>query len=255
MPPKTDTAKLDAIMERLEANAVTLATVATDVKGIKETITALQENVKANSDGLATLRREFDDFKEETHYEVRNLKTSFNNREQVLRGSTVRLFNIPAYPDEQANNFANLSAKLYGRIFVPILTAAVAAGDLPAVPHHLEAVEACYRAFVQVEPTVGQSPPPVVIRLRSKAIKIALLKHRRLHMPQPSENEKARGARRFVLVEDLTPPAHKLLKALQADPRTDKVWSVNGLIHFSLPNKTGYKKVRSVFDSVDDILS
>ena len=74
-------------------------------------------------------------------------------------------------------------------------------------------------------------------------------------MPEPSEGEKRAGVKRFIIVEDLTPPAHKLLNALQADDRTDKVWSVNGQICFSIPNKKGFKKVRSVFDNIDFILS
>ena len=80
------------------------------------------------------------------------------------------------------------------------------------------------------------------------------MQQRRSHLPQPSEGEKKSGVRRFVIAEDLTPPAHKLLKAMQADKRTEKVWSVNGLIHFSVPGKTGYKKVKSVFDTLDQIL-
>ena len=74
-------------------------------------------------------------------------------------------------------------------------------------------------------------------------------------MPVPSEGEKLAGGKHFVVVEDLTPPAHKLLKALQANSRTEKVWSVNGHICDSLPQKKGYKRVRSVFDSIESILS
>jgi len=55
-------------------------------------------------------------------------------------------------------------------------------------------------------------------------------------------------------VEDLTPPTHGLLKALQADSRVDKVWSVNGQLHFTLVGREGVKKVKNVFAPLSEIL-
>ena len=80
------------------------------------------------------------------------------------------------------------------------------------------------------------------------------MKHRKA-IPPPSDGEKKDGIRRFVLVEDLTPEAHSLLKALQQDTRTEKVWSINGQICYTRPGIPGFKKVRNIFDPLEAILS
>ena len=223
----------------------------TTVNNISVVVEALQQKVEITTRDIKDLRNEFENFKAETSGELRAVKNTLNLREQQLRNNSVRLFNLPLSKDDSAG----LQVRVYDRIVRPLLAAAKTAGDLTSVPQAHNAFEACYRAFSQEEHQEGASPAPVVIRFATKALKIAALKHRRQHMPAPSEGEKSARVKRFVLVEDLTPPAHKLLKALQADSRTEKVWSVNGQICFSVPNKKGYKKVRSVFDSLDIILS
>ena len=211
----------------------------------------LTGKVQSNTDSIGALKQEFELFKTETGAELRNVKNTLNVREQQLRSTQVRVFNFPVAADETTG----LTARIYDRILKPLLTAAKTAGDLGSVPQVQNTIEACYRVFTKEEPAEGQPPPPIVIRFATKQLKIAVLKQRRRFMPQPSEGEQRKGIKRFMIVEDLTPPAHKLLKALQADPRTDKVWSVNGQIHYSVPGKTGFKKVRSVFDHIDQILS
>ena len=239
---KLDT--LDSVVDKLDSLSAT-------VNSISAQVNTLQGKVECNTQSIANLRSEFEHFKEESTREMRSVKNTLNWREQQLRANTVRLFNFPVGPDETSN----LPACMYDRIIKPLLTAAKAAGDIASVPQVQNTLETAYRAFTQEEPVEGAPPPPIVIRFATRALKIATLKQRRHNMPEPSEGEKRVGVKRFVIVEDLTPPAHKLLKALQADSRTDKVWSVNGQICYSVPNKSGYKKVRSVFDSVDIILA
>ena len=228
---------LDGVVSKLDQLTVT-------VNAVSSAVDLLAGKVQYNTDNIEFIRQEFDNFKTETRAELRSVKNTLNVREQQLRSAQVRVFNATV-----------LTAQIYDRILRPLLSAAKTAGDLGSVPQVQNVVETCYRAFVQEEPEEGQPPPPVVIRFTNKQLKIAVLKQRRQSMPVPSEGEQKKGIKRFLIVEDLTPPAHKLLKAMQADPRTDKVWSVNGQIHYSIPGKSGFKKVRSVFDSIDQILS
>ncbi len=79
------------------------------------------------------------------------------------------------------------------------------------------------------------------------------MKHRR-SVSLPPEGEREAGIRRYVIVEDLTPDAYSLLKSLSADDRTEKVWSMNGQIHFTRPGVSGFSKVKNIFDPVDLIL-
>ena len=68
--------------------------------------------------------------------------------------------------------------------------------------------------------------------------------------------ERAAGIKRFVLVEDLTPPNYKKLCELLGDERIEKAWSVEGRLRFVLAgNDKSVKKVKSVYDSVDSIVS
>lgn len=239
---KLDT--IDSVVTKLDDLQAT-------VQNISLTVTQLQDTVKTNSTDITEIKLDLANFKQETIHEVRSLKHTLNLREQQLRSSNVRIFNFPV-----AHNEANgLAGHLYDRILRPLFVEAYAAGDVDAIPLFRECVDSCYRVFSPGELEAGQSPPPILVKFVNKKFKIAALKHRKKHMPEPSVGEKKNGVKRFVMVEDLTPPGHKLLKALQADDRTEKVWSVNGQIHYSIPGKTGYKKVRSVFDTVDFILS
>ena len=249
--------KLDAILKRLnkldtlDSVVSKLDSLTATVNNISSVVEALEEKVKTNSSDILGLRKEFEHFKNDSKLEIRSIKNTLNIREQQMRSNSVRLFNYPVGADEAAN----LSSRLYDRIFKPLLSAAKAAGDLASVPQVHNTIETCYRAFSQEEPAEGASPPPIIVRFVTKSLKVAALKQRQSHMPAPSEGEKKAVVKRFVLVKDLTPPTHKMLKALQADSRTEKVWSVNGQICYSVPKKKGYKKVRSVFDDIDSILS
>ena len=155
--------------------------------------------------------------------------------------------------NDSIDNYRPLTARVYDRIVKPLLTAAKSAGDIGSVPQVQNTIEACYRVYTGPKATEGHLPP-VIIRLRNSAIKVAILKHRRRHTPEPTDQEKALGAKNFIIVEELTMPAHKLLLDLKKDSRVDKVWSINGQLHFSLQGKQGYCKVRSVFESVEEIL-
>lgn len=249
--------KFDEILQRL-GKLDTIDTKLDDLNGqvkiITDTVSNLQHEVKSNRSDIEDLRDELENFKRDTKYEVKNIKTNLNTREQQLRSTTVRIFNFPIMKDEAVDNYKGLSQRVYDRILRPLMTAGKNAGDLATVPQIQNTTEACYRIFTQREPEPGKPPPPVIVRLVSKAIKTAVLKQRRLHMPAPSAGEKELGAKRFVIVEDLTPPTYSLLKMLQADERTEKVWTVNGQIHYSRPKTLGYKKVKNVFDTVDSIL-
>ena len=58
-------------------------------------------------------------------------------------------------------------------------------------------------------------PPPLVVRLKSMAVKVALFKCKRDALPKPSEAEMAAGIRKLLLVEDLTLPTLHKLKELK----------------------------------------
>jgi len=81
------------------------------------------------------------------------------------------------------------------------------------------------------------------------------MRNKRLHTPSPSKEEVDRGLRRFSIVEDLTPPAFAMLKGLQGEEVVSKVWAAGGRILFTTRGCDRVHVVKSVFDSVADVLS
>ena len=263
-----DSDKLDSILEKLrklDSVESKIDNLATQFNTLTTTVNTLKTDVKSNTDDIAAIRLELGSAKEEMESykkEVKSLKTAHNTREQRLRACTLRIFNVPCSIGESQDNFKNLATKIYDRVIRPALTAAKAAGDIGIVPQYQNAIKSCFRAFSQREPktreaagpsAASSSPPPVIVHLTTTTLKWAVMKHRR-GVPLPPDAERDAGFRRYVVVEDLTPDSHRLLKQLQADTRTEKVWSAGGQIFFTRPGSAGAIKVKNVFDSVESIL-
>ncbi len=243
-------------LDTLEALNTKIDGIATDLRSLSATVAVLQTTVSNNSTSIATNTSDIAELREEmTKYkaEVKALKTTHNMREQRLHATTIRLFNFPTMDGESVDNYRPLALRIYDRFIRPALVAAKAAGDIGVVSQQQNCIEACFRVFSPREPSPGAPPPPVIIRLSTNSIKFAVMKHRK-HVLAPNDTERLGGAKRFIIVEDLTPEAHSLLKALQSDSRTEKVWTLNGVIHYSRPGILGFSKVKNVFDTVDEIL-
>jgi len=221
---------------------------------LNNTVSGLRVDVDANKASIATLTADLAAHKDLTSKEINALKLGFNQREQQLRSNTIRIFNLPHSPGESVDNYRNLAVKVYDRLLLPALTAAAEGGELGRVPPQQSTIESCFRAFSINEPDPGAPPMPVICRLTNRHIKTCILKHKKIATTQ-SEAERAARVKRVVMVEDLTPPTHALLKALQADARVGKVWSINGQIQFTLAGKEGFHRVKNVFIPAADIVS
>jgi len=101
-----------------------------------------------------------------------------------------------------------------------------------------------------------QRPSPIIIKLCSKQLRLAILKNKKTSISSPTTQERAAGIKRFVLVEDLTPPNYKKLSELLGDERIEKAWSIEGRLRFVLSGSDkSVKKVKSVYDSVDQYIT
>jgi hypothetical protein len=188
--------------------------------------------------------------------EVKKLKEFSNDREQELRENVIRLFNFPMSPDDSAADHGKaLANRVYEKILKPIIVAAKAKDDLGSVHQLNSVIDDCFRIG---KPSLKDGilrPSPVIIKLRSKQLKQAIMKNKRNSIPTPSEREKSAGIKRFLLVEDLTPPTFKKLSEILADERVEKAWSIEGQIRFVLVgNDKTVKKVKSVFDPTSKII-
>lgn len=71
----------------------------------------------------------------------------------------------------------------------------------------------------------------------------------------PNPVERAAGAKKCMLVEDLTKANHRMFKALQAAEAVDKVWSIEGQMKYTKAGSEAVHRVINVFSPSEDILA
>ena len=238
-----DSKKLDMILDQLKALGPMkdmLTELKESVSTVKEEVRALQHDSDAHLERIEALERD-----------MRSQKDLSNQQQQQLRSLTLRLLNFPVVAGEKEDNYSGLKTRVYDRILKPLLSAAKSSKLISTLPQLGSVVEACFRPF---NATTSNTPPPVIIKLVSRPIKLALLKHRK-ELPKPSAEESTAGISKFALVEDLTYDTHKAFISLSKSTKTSKVWTQDGLIRFVLTGKSAVHSVKSVYDPIQKIIN
>ena len=220
-------AKLDLILVQLKALGpiqATLEDLRSTILDVKEDVRTLQFDVANHDDRIGALERE-----------MKEQKDFANFQQQQLRSLTLRLMNFPITGDESADNNAGLKTKV-----------------LSSVPQMATVMEACFRPFnaTIAAGTVSDVPPHVIIKVSSKQIKLALMKHRK-HIPKPISDT----VKPLFLVEDLTPATHKVMVAILKTKETEKTWTTDGKIKFTLTGNPTVHTVKSVYEPISQILN
>ena len=232
-------AKLDLILHQLANLQATVEDFRSSIREVKEEVNAVRYEVDCHMDQLNKLESD-----------MQEQKDASNQQQQQLRSLTLRLLNFPVTIGEKEDNNAGLRARVYDTILKPLLTAAKAAKDINSVPQAATLIEACFRPFNTTAASKSDDDPPphVIIKLSSRPFKIAILKNRK-NMPKPAE-----GNSRYILVEDLTPASHKMLTAISKSKVASKIWTIDGVIKFTVEGVEGVKTVKSVFDPLNKVL-
>ena len=246
MAPKAD-AKLDQILDQLKQldqlspMAIKIDELHSSLGSIKEELGALTFTVNVHEDRLTALEKD-----------MKLQKEFSNSQQQQLRSLTIRLLNVPCFLGETVNNFTKLRENVYTRFLTPLLIAAKAKGEISEIPTMNAIIDSCFRPY---SATPDKLPPPVIIKLSNRPLKIAVMRNKK-ELPKPSPAENTAGITRFILVEDLTPDNHRALAALSKSKHTGKVWSVDGRIKYTKANRPDVVlTVKSVYDSIANILS
>ncbi len=203
--------KIDEILQQLRLLAGVpqkLDTLADTVKEIQDSVRTLKHDVADHDDRIVKLEQE-----------VLALRNSDNSNKQQLRSLTLRIIGLPQTPEEKDD----LRGRVYD-VIKPILVAAKAAKDLPTVPQAASIFETVFRPY---QGEHGKSPPPVILKITSRAVKLALLKHRK-HLVPPEQGAGSRA--KILLVEDLTPENLRVLNLLTKSKTVEKAWSVEGVM-------------------------
>ena len=182
--------------------------------------------------------------------EIKSLKETVNLREQQVRSLSIRVVGLPNQEDE------NTPKLIYDRVIKPMLVAAKEKNIIASVPQLSTAVLEAYR----IRPRGGAVPSgshPIRVKLATPALKSALFRVKKEALPGLSEQEKAAGHRRILMVEELTPAAYDLLRRLRDDSRVSRAWSVEGRIKLvkTGDNSSTVLTVKSIFDPVSTILA
>jgi len=255
MPPKSEVSdKLDKLIAGQEELKAALDTSNKLLDGAVKRIADLEAVSASQATTIADLNGRL----EEQEKVIAQLKSSLNVREQKERLLSIRLNNFPVAEDEEANSTAGaaaLAAKVFNRVFKPVLETAINSGALDAMPTAARSITKLYRAGKAVTTTSNARPPPLVITFADPTVRLAILRFKRSSLPPPNHQEKEVGVKRFVITEDLTTPTYQLLRRLQEREEVEKIWTAGGVIHFTKKGETVVRKARDVFVSIEQILA
>jgi hypothetical protein len=210
-------------------------------------LTASQAKVSALEREVTTIRKE-----------LFTLKENFNSRDQADRVLTVRVLGLHPTEDEaNGPDPSKAAAKTaYDRVLKPLLQAAKDKGIISTIPSITNTVETAYRMKMKTTSSSSGPPPLIVIRLILQNIKSSLFKVKKDALPSPTEDDRAKGVKRLLLVEDLTPDTYNFLKTLREDPRVLRAWTVDGRVRYAREGDESnwVHKVDSIYKPIDIIL-
>jgi len=189
--------------------------------------------------------------------DILSLKIASNANEQLMKSSNIRILGYPVLDEETtaaADGGRLLRDKIFSRVIGPILDSAVRDRFILSPVPAQEAILKIYRAG-RISAGSKSSPPPIVVTLSSPLIRQTIFRYKSKSLPVPNTVEKAAGAKRYYIVEDLTKPTHRLLKLLQGHDSVDKVWTIDGLLRFTKTGDDTIHRVNNVFESIENILT
>ncbi len=182
------------------------------------------------------------------------LKNTVNAREQEDRSLNLRISGVAFTAEEKANP-SSINKLVYDRVLLPIINLAKTNKILERAPTLANTITSAYRVRASSALTGTASPPPVIVRIATDQLRLAILQSKRRGTPPPLPSEVDLGIRSISVQEDLTPPTYKMLREIKRREEVHSAWTIAGRIRFRLTGSDRIHHVRSVFDSVEDIIS
>ena len=181
---------------------------------------------------------------------IDELRANLDGVERHQRSWSIRVHNVPLTDIEERDPTLTMR-KVYYLLLQPILTGAKERGALRAVPDCDQLLETAH-----VLPGRPGAAKPIIVRFCKRPLKALCFRYRKEFAPTTTtKGDPERERQLFPFHDDLTRSAAHKMAELQADPSVQACWSVNGQLRFKLKDSEHVKKVKSVFDSVETILS
>jgi hypothetical protein len=170
--------------------------------------------------------------------------------DQYNRSWSVRVMDLPLSPADEENPF-RLAETVYSKVFLPILQGALSKDLIPKIPSCEQLLE---RAHVLPASKPGTTKP-IICRFLNRdyrAVCFRLKKEFATRAQGESSDKRPRYAHPFY--EDLSAATFKKMKEIQADPRVESCWSINGQLRFRLTGSDVVKRVNHILDPLDTII-
>jgi hypothetical protein len=185
---------------------------------------------------------------------INELKLYCNSLEQYNRSWSIRINGL-AVTSEVEKDARLMKKKVYDSLLLPILSGAVASGDLLSVPPVEAVLETAH-----VLPAKANQVKPIICRFVNRDMKAMVFRHKKEFAPREAggsgSGPHGKNSRfLYSFFDDLTRMNFQKMKALAADERVASCWAANGHIKYKLVDSQVVKKVSCVLDTVDQILS
>ena len=155
--------------------------------------------------------------------DISSIKTHLNSIEQNQRSHSIRVFNLEV--DFATNNTSVLLANfLYDNWLGPILDTAINEKFISSKPGPLDLIDTCHPL-----PALPDKVPAILVRLRSKILKEALMRHKKLFFSSLDDSSKLP-----TIVDDITKMNAMLLKSTKERVDVESAWYFNGKIRYKL---------------------
>ena len=261
-PLEALTASVKSMVASMEAMREQMATSNTTINNLSTRLAHIETILNATKAENTALKKELADSAQESD----QLKAKLNSLEQHHRSWSVRVtgLKIPAEDECDANR---VKIHLYEQFLRPILEGAVSKDILPTLPTVCEIIERAH-----VLPAKDKAVKPVIARFYCRDMRALIFKLKKEFAPrepagaatrsgsaasQPVEgsNRPLTGRLRYQIYDDLTKINFQKMKAIGNDNRVDQCWSAYGQLKFKLIGSQTVKKVKSVFDPIETIIS
>ena len=188
--------------------------------------------------------------------EIRQLNHCLNELEQYTRGGSIRVLNVPLTDEEERNN-TQVATKLYNLVLKPILQGALDSGDIDNIPSREQLIEKAH-----VLPGKDGEHKPIIARFYNREMRALCFQHKKKSAPRVTagastsrRNQEKEGSYCFPFYEDLTKANFVAMRAISDHKDVQSCWSINGQLKFKLIGSTVVKKVKSIYDTVDNIVA
>ncbi len=255
MPPKKHTQD--------NSDEVTLKDVLTELAEIKAKLSSvdslgtkldkLQKQLDEMSAANCKLKEENAELRstlQKQNATIEELQVGLDGVERHQRSWSVRVLNIPLTDAEEKDPSLTMQ-KVYDVLLHPILVGAKERGALSVVPECSQLLETAH-----VLPGRPGAAKPIIVRFSRRPLKAICFRFRKEFAPTTtSRGDPERERQLYPFHDDLTRTAAHKMAELQADAAVQACWSINGQLRYKLVNSDRVMKVKSVFDSVETILT